>query len=404
VESTGTNNNIVEDNTILGNSNGLYLTAGVQGNIIRRNLIAGNPGVQTDVDSPSDEGADILNQANAGDNVFVGNVCMTAVNAPCSPLGPTLTANPNPIPVMGNAIVGQTTISWSAPDSQSIEIHIGSPNGPLFTFQGNRGSIQTGVWVSDSLTFYLQDVTGGNPLTSDYTLATLVVNLQKSSTRGATLLHFGNKPHWWAGGAAVVLMMGLCLSWFRRGTERRWMGFAFGSGALLGTVLLILSQAKAQSQPSAQQTAATLDRMIAAHKTQRELAQYVFDTHGCRTCHTVGQDGKLGFTARGEQAAGNFEGCIRLLTDMNLIARTREAQRSNQQRQKAARFAEFGCTFCHKVDSGKIGLTEVGAKLTHLHLGCVDVEKQVASGTTPRSAGSHVAGQSRIMSTTVTRR
>jgi hypothetical protein len=34
-------------------------------------------------------------------------------------------------------------------------------------------------WVPDGMTFYLQDVTGGKPLTSDYTLATLVVNLQK---------------------------------------------------------------------------------------------------------------------------------------------------------------------------------------------------------------------------------
>jgi hypothetical protein len=31
--------------------------------------------------------------------------------------------------------------------------------------------------LSDGLTFYLQDVSGGNPLTSDYTLATLVVHL-----------------------------------------------------------------------------------------------------------------------------------------------------------------------------------------------------------------------------------
>ena len=68
-----------------------------------------------------------------------------------------------------------------------------------------------------------------------------------------------------------------------------------------------------------------------------------------------------------------------MLTAMNLIAQVPDQQRSVQQRQRAARFEEFGCTTCHKIIPGKMGLTEVGAKLTHLHLGCVDVEKLVAS-------------------------
>ncbi len=32
----------------------------------------------------------------------------------------------------------------------------------------------------------------------------------------------------------------------------------------------------------------------------------------------------------------------------------------------------------HKVADGEVGLTAVGAKLAHLHLGCVDVEKLLA--------------------------
>ena len=178
MEGTGTNNNVIQENTAFGNSNGLYLTAGTQGNIIHGNTFTGNPAVQTDVDHPSDSGVDILNMANAGDNAFVGNVCMTSVNAPCSALGPSLTASPNPIQIAGGTILGQTTISWSAPDAQVVEVHLGSPNGPLFAQGGSRGSAKTGTWVPDGLTFYLQDVTGGSPLTSDYTLATLVVHLQ----------------------------------------------------------------------------------------------------------------------------------------------------------------------------------------------------------------------------------
>ena len=69
---------------------------------------------------------------------------------------------------------------------------------------------------------------------------------------------------------------------------------------------------------------------------------------------------------------------------MKLIAQTPENKRSNQQRQKAGRFEEFGCTLCHKAESGEMGMTEVGVKLTHMHLGCVDVEKQVANSPKPR--------------------
>ena len=91
----------------------------------------------------------------------------------------SLTTSPNPIRVIG-AADGTTAISWNAPNASYIEIHVGSPNGPLFAFGGNRGSAQTGAWVTDGMTFYLQDVTGGKPLTANNTLATLVVHLQKS--------------------------------------------------------------------------------------------------------------------------------------------------------------------------------------------------------------------------------
>jgi hypothetical protein len=97
---------------------------------------------------------------------------------PASGNGPSLTASPNPIQVAG-AADGTTTISWNAPNASSIEIHVGSPNGPLFASGGNRGSAQTGPWVTDGTTFYLQDVTGGKPLSANNTLAMLVVHLQR---------------------------------------------------------------------------------------------------------------------------------------------------------------------------------------------------------------------------------
>jgi hypothetical protein len=95
---------------------------------------------------------------------------------PASGTGASLTASPNPIPVMG-AADGTTTISWNAPNASYIEIHVGSPNGPLFASAGNQGSAQTGPWVADGMTFYLQD--GGKPLTANNTLATLVIHSQR---------------------------------------------------------------------------------------------------------------------------------------------------------------------------------------------------------------------------------
>jgi hypothetical protein len=66
-----------------------------------------------------------------------------------------------------------------APDAEAVEVRIGSPNGVLFTSGGNRGSAQTALWVPDGMTFYLQDVSGGRPLTAENTLATVVVRLQR---------------------------------------------------------------------------------------------------------------------------------------------------------------------------------------------------------------------------------
>ena len=129
-----------------------------------------------------------------------------------------------------------------------------------------------------------------------------------------------------------------------------------------------------------QSTDATLDKMIATGKSPQELAAYLFDTHGCKNCHTAGKDGKLGFTKKGEERAQGFQGCIATLKAMTIIAKVPENQRSETQRQRARSFEEFGCTTCHKIADGKVGLTAVGAKLAHLHLGCVEVQKQVASG------------------------
>ncbi len=109
-----------------------------------------------------------------------------------------------------------------------------------------------------------------------------------------------------------------------------------------------------------------------------ELAHYVFEHHGCNNCHTLGASGKLGFTERGKQVGKGFEGCISLLTSMNVIAQVKSVDRTAEEKQKAARFKEFGCTTCHQITPGKLGLTSYGTKLKSLHLACTDVEKILA--------------------------
>ncbi|MGA7411135.1 MAG: cohesin domain-containing protein [Bryobacteraceae bacterium] len=70
-----------------------------------------------------------------------------------------ITASPNPIPVPAGVALGQTTVSWNAPDSSSVEVHVGSATGPLLAEGGSTGSGQTGDWVSDGTVFVLVDGT-----------------------------------------------------------------------------------------------------------------------------------------------------------------------------------------------------------------------------------------------------
>jgi len=141
----------------------------------------GNPGVEASVDHPSaTSGFDVRNLATVGANTFQANVCLTSVNAPCpAPAAPFLTASPNPIPVTGGANFGVTTISWIAPGAPAVQVRVNSPDGGLLASGGERGSVQTGLWVADGTIFYLQDVSDGKPLTADNTLASVVVRLQR---------------------------------------------------------------------------------------------------------------------------------------------------------------------------------------------------------------------------------
>jgi len=173
------------------------------------------------------------------------------------------------------------------------------------------------------------------------------------------------KTYW---GRASAILAGLGFSFLLIAFSQTGVARSVSSGTASR------SQTQGQSSPASKTQSG--DDM--SGKTPDELAAYVFERHRCNTCHTLGQGGKLGFTDRGKEVGKNFEGCISLLTSMNVIAQVKPANRTAEEKQKAARFQEFGCTTCHQITPGKLGLTEYGKKLKSLHMACTDVEKILA--------------------------
>jgi parallel beta-helix repeat protein len=80
--------NLIENNKIGGNLNGVLLASTTQGgNVIRRNTIAGNPPVQVSKEFGAPIGADIQDLSTPGTNTFEDNHCLTYAGsvspAPC---------------------------------------------------------------------------------------------------------------------------------------------------------------------------------------------------------------------------------------------------------------------------------------------------------------------------------
>ena len=87
----------------------------------------------------------------------------------------TLVANPNPIKVCDGSGSGTTTLTWTSSGTIDVEVRVGRPNGDLFARTGPDGKWTTAKWVVDGTKFYLQDVSGGKPLSLDNTISTVTV-------------------------------------------------------------------------------------------------------------------------------------------------------------------------------------------------------------------------------------
>src|SRR5207249_3547103 len=63
-------------------------------------------------------------------------------------------AYPNPVRISDDSGVGVTKLLWTSKDSSAVEVHVGSPDGPLFSDFSPSGHATTGKWVSNGMTIY----------------------------------------------------------------------------------------------------------------------------------------------------------------------------------------------------------------------------------------------------------
>jgi GT2 family glycosyltransferase/2-polyprenyl-3-methyl-5-hydroxy-6-metoxy-1,4-benzoquinol methylase len=105
---------------------------------------------------------------------------------PAMPTG-TIEASPNPISVFDGSGLGETVVSWSSEHATEVEVRVGAPDGELFASHMTSGRQTAQKWVHDGTTFFLQDVSGGLPLTPDNTLASVMIRVENiDRTGGAT--------------------------------------------------------------------------------------------------------------------------------------------------------------------------------------------------------------------------
>jgi hypothetical protein len=125
-----------------------------------------------------------LQDATNGNSTSPSNTLAVAtVHIQNQPSTATFAASPNPIILSPGNSLGETTLFWTAPGATKTEVHLGSATGPLFgAVNGPTGSATTGYWVTDGMTFYLQDVSNG-PASPSNTVGTVTAHL----TTGGTL-------------------------------------------------------------------------------------------------------------------------------------------------------------------------------------------------------------------------
>jgi hypothetical protein len=89
----------------------------------------------------------------------------------------SFTADPNPVTVTDGTKMGVTKLTWNTTAAKFVEIRVGKPDGPLLCEGNSTGSCVTAKWVTDGMTFYLQD-SAGKVTDPTATLATVSVQVK----------------------------------------------------------------------------------------------------------------------------------------------------------------------------------------------------------------------------------
>lgn len=88
------------------------------------------------------------------------------------------TASPNPVKP-GSKGFAKVGLSFNTKVTQYVEVHVNAPNGPLLCQAKSTGTCVTDDWVTDGMTFFLQNSSAAKPIDPAATLATVMVHFQK---------------------------------------------------------------------------------------------------------------------------------------------------------------------------------------------------------------------------------
>ena len=117
----GSNDNVVEENKIGGNVNGVYIDAnGDAGNLIRKNIAVGNPPGQVSTEFGASIGADIQDMSTPGTNTFEDNRCLTYAGAVVPSPCPSLSKEGD-----GEALYGGESMGSDSPMGQTQRAEVG---------------------------------------------------------------------------------------------------------------------------------------------------------------------------------------------------------------------------------------------------------------------------------------
>ena len=92
----------------------------------------------------------------------------------------SITALPPVITLPAGQSAGRTTLEWRTTGVTRIQIRVNSATGAIMTgLAGPSGRATTGNWVTNGMTFYLQDAGDGNSAGATRTLASVRVTVSR---------------------------------------------------------------------------------------------------------------------------------------------------------------------------------------------------------------------------------